>query len=150
MPERASGRFAVFDGSPMRKVTPRQIRAIWGYAALLKVPEEKLRRWIYAETGKGSLRELSLLEASRLIGDMEWEMKLKVSGPLSRGRITADQFRKIGRMGAEIGWDQERILGLAGKMYRVERVQDLDQKKASGLIEALKAIQDRNLIKKAA
>ena len=134
----------------MRKITSRQIRALWGYAALLKVPEEKLRKWIYVETGKGSLRELSLLEASRLIGGMEWEMKLKVGSHLSRNRMTGAQFRKIVRMEAEIGWDQERISGLAGKMYRAERLQDLDQKKASGLIEALKAIQERNLMKKAA
>lgn len=133
----------------MRKVTSKQVRAIWGYAALLKVSEERLREWIYAETGKGSLRELSLLEASRIIGDMEWETKLEVGGLLLRGRMTGAQFRKIVRMGAEIGWNQERILGLAGKMYRVERLQDLDQKKASGLIEALKAIQNRNLLKEA-
>lgn len=134
----------------MRKITSRQIRALWGYAALLKVPEEKLREWISAETGKGSLRELSLLEASRLIGDMEWEMKLKVGSLLSRNRMTGSQFRKIVRMGAEIGWNEERVSGVARKMYRVVRLQDLDQKKASGLIEALKAIQERNLMKKAA
>lgn len=136
--------------SPMRKITSKQIRALWGYAALLKVPEEKLREWIYAETGKSSLRELSLLEASRLIGEMGWEMKLEVGGLRSRDRMTPAQFRKIGRMGTEIGWNQERILGLAGRMYRVERLHDLDQEKASGLIEALKAIQERNLMKKAA
>ncbi len=126
---------------PFRKITPKQIRALWGYASRLVIPEEDLREWVFRRTGKSSLRALSRPQASRLIEEIarKWEEK----GTPSRHRMTPGQGRILSLLERDIGWDDRRLLGLAKKMYHVERLQTLQAEEAAGLIEALKAIRRR-------
>lgn len=133
----------------MSKITSKQIRALWGYAAFLKVAEEDLRGWIFSRTGKSSIRTLTLIEASRLIDEIAWKWEKGVPPP-GGDRITAAQIWWIASLGRKIGWDERRAIGLARRMYQVENIHDLDRKRASGLIEALKAIGRRGNIRRAA
>lgn len=125
----------------MTAITPKQIRALWGYASRLVIPEEDLREWVFRRTGKSSLRALSRPQASRLIEEIarKWEEK----GAPSQYRMTPGQARILSLLGRDIGWDDRRLLGLARKMYRVERLQTLQPEEAAGLIAALKAIRRR-------
>ena len=122
----------------MDKITVKQIRAIWGCAGRLKISGEDLRDWVYARTGKKSIRELTPPEASKLIDEL-----IRKSEFASGNRMTPAQARWISFLEKKIGWDPTRLLGLARKMYRVENLEELNRKEASGLIEALKAMGTR-------
>lgn len=128
---------------PIRKITPRQIRALWGYAGRLMIPEGDLREWVFRRTGKSSLRALTRPQASRLIEEIA--QKWKARGPLCAPHrpMTSGQSRILRALEGDLGWDDRRLLGLAKKMYRIEQLQDLQPKEAVGLIEALKAIRRR-------
>lgn len=127
----------------MPAVTPRQIRALWGYASRWKIPEPDLREWVHRRTGKRSLRSLTRLQASRLIEEMERKSGTRDRILPARDRMTAGQARLLAALERGIGWDDLRLLGLAGKMYHVERLQGLRESEAAGLIEAIKAIYRR-------
>ena len=129
--------------APPKRITPKQIRALWGYATRLTITEEDLRRWIFSRTGRSSLRALTRPQASRLIEEMveKWERGEAISHlhhPLTEG-----QARVLALLERDLGWDDRRLLGLARKMYHVERLQALRPEEAAGLIEALKAIRRR-------
>ncbi|MFQ5950018.1 MAG: phage protein GemA/Gp16 family protein [Nitrospiria bacterium] len=127
----------------MERVTSKQIKALWGYSGRLHLSEEDLRGWIYARTGKRSIRALTKREASRLIGEMAGEA-YPVGARPHPNRITAAQAGWMKALGRGVGWNERRILGLARKMYHIERLDDLGRKEASGVIEALKGISRRN------
>ena len=130
--------------APFRKITPLQIRALWGYASRLMIPEEDLREWVFRRTGKSSLRALSRPQASRLIDEIahKWEARDR-PGVLHPHPMTSGQARILTALEGDIGWDDRRLLGLARKMYHVERLKALQPEEAAGLIEALKAIRRR-------
>lgn len=127
----------------MTAITARQIRALWGYANRLMIPEEDLREWVFSRTGKRSLRTLSRMQAFRLIEEIA--RKSETSGPPSASSrlMTPGQARIVTALEGDIGWDDRRLLGLARKMYHVEQLQALQPREAAGLIEALKAIRRR-------
>ncbi len=124
-------------------ITPRQLRAVWGYAGLFHLSEQDLRAWVFSKTGKRSLRRLSRLEASRLIGEMIRKEEISAVFLPVRSRLTPGQRRFILELERSLGWDDRRLLGLARRMYHIGRLAELSPKKAAGLIEALKAIRQR-------
>lgn len=128
---------------PFRKITPKQIRALWGYANRLRIPEEDLREWISRRTGKHSLRALTRPQASRLIEEIARKWEANGRPAVSPHPMTLGQARILRTLEGDIGWDDRRLFGLAKKMYRIERLQDLQPKEAAGLIEAMKAIRRR-------
>jgi len=131
------------------KITPRQIKALWGGAARVHVPEGVLRDWVTTRTAKRSIRALTKVEASRLIGEL-LDVEAGLAEGLSTNRMTAAQVAWI-RVHAEMmGWDERRVFGLSGKMYHGKGIRVLSRKEASGLIEALKAIGERTPKAKAA
>lgn len=121
---------------PFQKITPKQIRALWGYANRLRIPEEDLREWISRRTGKNALRALTRPQASRLIEEIarKWEANGHPSD--SPPPMTPGQARILRTLEGDIGWDDRRLLGLAKKMYHIERLHELQPKEAAGLIEA--------------
>lgn len=125
------------------RISAKQIRALWGYASRLLIPEEDLREWVFIRTGKRSLRALTRPQATRLIEEIaqKWQMgELPSASPPS---MTSGQARILTALEEALGWDDRRLLGLARKMYRVDELQALQPIEAAGLIEALKAIRQR-------
>jgi hypothetical protein len=134
----------------MERITARQIRALWGCAGRLHLAEEELRGWIYARTGKRSIRELTLGEASALLDELLGKRAKAASETPLGDRMTPAQSRWISALEKGIGWDERRTLGLARRMYHIDRLEALDRSQASGLIEALKSIGKRSASAKAA
>lgn len=119
------------------------LRTIWGLAKSpgLSLSDEELHMFVEARTGKESLKELSQRERNAVAQALA-ELKPKRK---DRGNTqTERQRRMLWVLAKEAGWDgQDRLNGLAKKMFGVDRVEWLDMEQCSGLIEALKAIAKR-------
>ena len=59
------------------------------------------------------------------------------------GTATANQRRKVYKLMQELGWNEKRINGMCRRMYKIDRLEWLDYLQISNLIEALKAMIDR-------
>lgn len=126
------------------------IRKIWGLAKCpeLKLNDEELHLLVRAHTGKDSLRELSPREVSSVIHAL---IGLKESAKRSQGASiygagnpdTANQRKKVYRLAQGLGWDENRVNGLARRMFKVARVEWLTYAQCSKLIEAMKAMAER-------
>lgn len=132
----------------MEAITKRQIKAIWALAHRGGLNVEDLHKQIESSVGKRSLRQLSREEAARVIQGLlpktgVEELALPAAIDKMEGTTSA-QRAFIGRLIWEMGWDERSLLGLAYRMYGVWRFADLTVRQASGLIEALKAINRRH------
>lgn len=128
------------------------IKMLWGIAKSpeLSLTDEELHLLVEAHTGKQSIRELNRRELGTLIGILTG---MKDSGTRSRRENarksygntgTANQRRKIYRLTQALGWEKPaRVNGLCKKMFGVERVEWLDYRQCSKLIEALKSMEAR-------
>jgi hypothetical protein len=101
-----------------------------------------MRGWVCARTGKQSIRALTKGEASRLIGELHVVGAGQINR-LSEDRMTVAQAQWIGVLGEMIGWEERQLSGLAERMYHGKGTRALSRREASGLIEALKAIEKR-------
>jgi hypothetical protein len=97
--------------------------------------------------GKSSIRDLTRREAEELIGDL---LLKSVGGEPdlhavegAREAPTRAQIAFLKALCGRLNWDEARLMRLANRMYGVGRFKDLGVRQASGLIEALKAIQRR-------
>lgn len=122
------------------------IRTIWGLAKCdeLRMSDEELHLVVMAQTGKVSLRKLTQKEISRVIYVL---MQMKDSS--RRGRearmpmcdgTTQNQRRKVYKLMQELGWNEKRINGMCRRMFKIDRLEWLDYKQISDLIESLKAM----------
>jgi len=133
------------------RITRPQIAKIWASARELEMDRDLL----YALVPRGSIRGLTRQEASQLI---EHLINLG-AGPCkvsertearraenARTRATQHQRNFIYFLLGKLGWleNPERARGFLRKYFHVESVEEIaDRKKASGVIEALKAIYRR-------
>lgn len=128
------------------------IRTLWGLAKSpeLHMSEEDLHAYLFRETGKTSMKELSQAELdqiARLLG------RMKDGGPLTRRRTdvggnpaTVAQRRKIYMLTAQLAWnnDNRRVNAFVKKVVGVERLEWLTQPQCSAVIEALKDMVERS------
>jgi hypothetical protein len=114
-------------------ITGSQLRLVWALAARLRLNPDGLHDRVRSRFGVGSIREMSRDEASRLIRDLLDEA----------GAVTTAQIHLVQAISARMGWTARDVLRLARRMYSVRRLYGLSRKQASGLIEALKAMQAR-------
>ncbi|HXZ24621.1 MAG TPA: phage protein GemA/Gp16 family protein, partial [Nitrospiria bacterium] len=100
-----------------------------------------------AVSGQTSLRRLTRGQASRLIEGLQGTVPDAESfraGLVNReGRLSAAQQRLIDRLAGELGWRARQVTGLARRMYGRVASKSLTRSQASGLIEALKAMEQR-------
>jgi hypothetical protein len=132
------------------EITKRQIWAIWALAHRAGLKEEDLRSLIDGTWSKRSLRSLTRQEAGRMIehllttnGTVE---VIPTQGAEIRGSPSMAQMAFMEKLIRELEWDRLRLYRLARRMYGVRHLEDLNSRKASGLIEALKAIRKRSTI----
>lgn len=126
------------------------IRKIWGLAKCpeLKLSDEELHLLVQAHTGKDSIRDLAPREVSSVIHAL---IGLKESARKGRGGQlygagnpdTVNQRKKVYKLAQELGWDENRVNGMARRMFKVARVEWLTYVQCSKLIEAMKAMAGR-------
>ena len=139
------------------RITKAQIAKIWACAHSIGLDEELL----YLLVPRGSISSMTRREASELIEHLA-TLEGKRVGPPSvtsqrpRGSVedrdpnavTAQQRDFICFLFGRIGWLQEprRMHGFLRKFAKVDAVEEIpDRKRASAIIEALKAIYKRSL-----
>lgn len=126
------------------------IRTLWAIAKSpeLRLTDEDLHAVVYRETGKESMRMLSQGEintVARVLQNMKDGVRRQNGGKRTdEGGVpeTAAQRRKIYTLCAELGWnrDEQRVSGMAKRMFGVERLEWLTPAQCAALIEALKSM----------
>ena len=56
---------------------------------------------------------------------------------------TQNQRRKVYKLMQALGWNEKRINGMCRRMFKIDRLEWLNYKQISDLIEALKAMLER-------
>ena len=134
------------------------IRMLFGIAKSreLALTDEELHIIVSAHTGKDSIKELSRNELGTVIGvliDMKNSASRNGRGSRKeRGNAgTANQRRKIYKLAQALGWEKpSRVNGMCRRMFGVACVEWLDYRQCSKLIEALKAMAEREEADKSA
>lgn len=131
------------------------IKTIWGIAKSpeLNFDKETLYSIMYRETGKDSMKDLTQKEINKVCSALS-ELKDAAKDKSKVGdrrtdtggnTFTKDQRQKIFRLTEELGWNSNtaRINGFVKKMFKVERLEWIDNEQCSRLIEMLKAMVER-------
>ncbi|RKJ49669.1 regulatory protein GemA [bacterium 1XD42-54] len=125
------------------------VRTIWGLAKCeeLRMTGEELHLVVMAQTGKDSIRKLTQKEISRVVYVLS---QMKESSRRGREDLTSmcdgttqNQRRKVYKLMQALGWNEKRINGMCRRMFRIDRLEWLNYKQISDLIEALKAMLER-------
>lgn len=129
------------------------LRTIWGLAKSpeLHMSDEELHVLVSGHTGKDSLKKLTKREIALVAGvlaDMKDSAKRQNrqnSHPSARGNpATANQRKKVWKLAQELDWtNPARVDGMCKRMFRVDKVEWLNYKQCSDLIEALKEMVER-------
>ena len=125
------------------------MRTLWGLAKCeeLRMTDEELHLVVMAQTGKESIRTLTQKEMSRVVYVLSQMKESSRRGrearmPMCDG-TTQNQRRKVYKLMQALGWNEKRINGMCRRMFKIERLEWLNYKQISDLIEALKAMIDR-------
>ena len=133
---------------PVAGVTRAQVAKIWACARNLGLDREML----YLLVPRGSISALSHREASELIerlvelGARRATARPKAAGASDPSAATQEQRNFIHFLFGRVGWigSPARIRGFLRKFAAVDTVEEIrDRKRASAIIEALKAIHRR-------
>ncbi len=124
----------------MQPITTSQMRKIYATAREHGLDNDLLHIHINTITGKGSLKELNITEAVKLIDSLEG----KKTNPKS-DHMTEKQSRYIYMLMKDLGWldengkrDYKRLDGFCSKRYGVDSYKWLTASMASKVIEGLK------------
>ncbi|HTP42498.1 MAG TPA: phage protein GemA/Gp16 family protein [Nitrospiria bacterium] len=132
---------------PRPAASGRQIRIIWALSHRRGMAEPALREWVEAVSGQVSLRRLTRGQASRLIEGLQGTVpdaeSFRAGLVIREDCLSAAQQRLIDRLAGELGWRTRQVMGLARRMYGRVASKSLTRSQASGLIEALKAMEQR-------
>lgn len=122
------------------------IKMLWGIAKSkeLSMSDDDLHEFVYAQTGKSSIKKLTRRELSLVVTALG-NLKDMAGGKKKPGNtVTEKQRRMIYALAKELGWkDNRRVNGMAKRMFKVDRIEWLDYTQCSKLIEALKAMAER-------
>lgn len=127
------------------------IRQLWGIAKSpeLRLTDEELHLLVEGHTGKSSIKDLSQREMRaviRVLVGMKDSARRSGRGQRrgSGNPATENQRKKIYRLAQKLGWDKpSRLSGMCRRMFGVTSVEWLDYTQCSKLIEALKAMGER-------
>lgn len=129
----------------MGKISAAQQRKIHVLARELGMDDDLLHEYVSMITGKESLRELSTLDAIRVIDGMEGK-----KGYAAGDRISYRQERFIETLMGQLGWtdadgapDKKRLDGFVRKQYGLEDSRWMTRGIASKVIEGLKNLKAR-------
>lgn len=130
----------------MTGITPSQMRKIYALARNAGMDDDLLHIYVKNVTGKGSLRTLTVMEAVQVIDRMEGREQKRVSG----GHMTQRQEAFLWQLVTELEWvdeegkpDRERLNRFIKARFRADHYRFLSSCQAGKVIEALKAMRDR-------
>lgn len=121
------------------RINKRQISKIWAAAKEQGIDREDVYALVLQVSGQDSIKGMTQDQANKVID--------RIVGTCSRpeyqkqGRITTDQMRKkIYILTVELGWDKnpKRLEGFCKRLFKVEKVEWLDERQCYQLIETLK------------
>lgn len=124
-------------------MTKAQRARIYAVCREQAIDNDLLHELVYAETGCGSLKDLTSGQALRVIDRLEGRSTPK-------GMATARQKRFLGALLKEIGWvlpggdaDWARLEAFVQNQYKVDSLKWLTSRTAGQAIEALKDMKAR-------
>lgn len=127
---------------------PVTLRTLWGLARELGLTSDDLHAVVYRETGRESMKDLPQRETEAVARVLRGMRSGRAPG---RKRTdeggdprTVEQRRKIYQLAQRIGWSEAQVNGLARRMFGVERQEWLGPGQCNKLIEALKAMVERD------
>ena len=125
--------------SQIWRINKRQISKIWAAAKERGIDREDVYALVLQVSGQDSIKGMTQDQANKVID--------RIVGTCSRpeyqkqGRITTDQMRKkIYILTVKLGWDKnpKRLEGFCKRLFKVEKVEWLDERQCYQLIETLK------------
>lgn len=129
----------------MNKVTTAQQRKIHVLARELGMDDDLLHEYVSLLTEKQSLKELTVMEAVKVIDALEGK-----KGYAAGDRISWRQERYIECLMVQLGWvledgkpDKKRLDGFVKKQYGMDDSRWMTKKIASHVIEGLKSLATR-------
>lgn len=128
----------------MQAITPAQLRKIHVLAREKGLDNDMLHSVVFKLTAKESLKKLSIIEAVKLIDDLEGTKQT------TAGMITEKQKNFIKGLAKDLGWvdasgevDEKRLNKFINERFNILNIAWLTTKVASQVIEALKAMKNR-------
>ena len=130
-------------------ISKEQIKNIWGFSKDVGVDKDNLYCMIERISKKDSMRKMTKKQANRLIRELIVlkDNNKKVKNRSSKRRTdtggnknTQLQRKKIYALTAILGWNDNnnRINGFVKRMFKVDRIDWLDETQCNKLIEILK------------
>jgi hypothetical protein len=131
----------------VKEIGKNQLKAIWAQSHRMGLNGESLHEFVENQTRKKSLRTLTHTEAQQIL----LQLQQKKSGKIQTGEegsergnhISFSQIDFIHGLAKEMDWNRFRTQRLTQRMYGLRKLERMNKKQASGLIEALKAIKKR-------
>lgn len=99
---------------------------------------DTLHDLVYGATGEAHISKLSVDEAGKVIEALD---RLMEAG--RPGRLSTEQRKKILKLMFLLGWERRQVNGLCRRVTKVGAFEWLDSRGAWKLIEAMKAMKDR-------
>lgn len=130
----------------MEGITGAQIKKLWALAREQGMGKEDLYALIRRESAQDSMKALSKHQAIQVINVLDpprRQRRTDTSGPA----WTRGERQKVYRLTGELGWNNnnDRINGFVKRMFRVERLEWLDEGQLRKLIEMLKKMVARKV-----
>lgn len=135
------------------------LRTIWGIAKSpeLHMTDDELHELVSGHMGKDSLKELTPREIAKVVNILSGmkesvrKQERRKGHPSVRGNpSTANQRKKVYKLCEELDWkDPARVNGMCRRMFQIDRLEWLNYRQCSDLIEALKAMAERQKNKEA-
>lgn len=119
---------------------------IWGLAKCpeLRLTDEELHLIVSCETGKDSIRSLNQGEINQVVRNLYERKSAILHQTKQKGnQITENQRKKIYKLMKDLDWNEARINGFCKSQYNVDRIEWMNYKQCSNMIEALKGMLSR-------
>jgi ribosome biogenesis GTPase A len=135
-----------------RPISAAQMKMVYTLARNQGMDDDVLHARVQAATGKEHVREMTCMEAAKLIDSLtgkDTSNRRRYDRPLNRA--SQEQINKIIALARRIGWmtdaegheSYERLHGFLRARYHVERLDWLTPDSANRCVEALKAMAQR-------
>lgn len=125
-------------------ISKEQIKNIWGFAKEVGIDKENLYCMIDKISKKDSMKKMTKLQANKLINELiaikDKDKKKQKRTDKGGNKYTESQRKRIYVLTGILGWndDNNRINGFVKRMFKVDRIEWLDEYQCSKLIEILK------------
>lgn len=130
-------------------ITTAQIRKIFKLTKERALDNDTLHSYIYSITTKSSIKELTIIEAIKIIDGLEDNKSV------SENMASYKQLKFIKSLAVQLGWtdenkraDENLLNSFIKKHYNVDSVKWLDKKIASKVIEGMKVLLKKDKKKK--